>query len=222
MRAHKCITEMKESFGYNFNGIGHLEMELMTKHLLEGLKENRVKMPVVDISNRLGFTVYQFPFDKEGCLKPVKAFFGINAEFSMNENSNYFLIEKNMSNEDKRFFIAYLLAHYLIDIDERHTDFYKLEVTKQDITNNPYTKLALTLLMPEDIFRAQLEFLQASYRVAHREKELNRKFIIYKLSRTFQVTPNMVRARMIMLNISLEHRKKMEDVLKEDKTTTDE
>lgn len=222
MRAHKCITEMKESFGYNFEGIGQPEMELMVKHMLEGLKENRVKMPVVDITNRLGFTVYQFPFVKEGCQKPIKAFFGINAEFSMNENSNYFLIEKNMSNEDKRFFIAFLLAHYLIDIDERHTEFYKLEVTKQDIKNNPYTKLALTILMPEDIFRAQLEFLQASYRVAHRENELNPKFIIYRLSRTFQVTPNMIRARMIMLNISLVQKKKMEEVLKDEETPTDE
>ena len=172
-------------------------------------------MPIIDITNRLGFTVYQFPFTKEGCIQPVKAFFGINAEFSMNENSNYFLIEKNMSNEDKRFFVAYLLAHYLLDIDERHTDFFQLAVTKKDIKNNPYTRLALTLLMPENIFRAQLEFLQASYRVANRENELNPKMTIYRLSRIFQVTPNMVRARMIQLNISLVNKKKIEEVLEE-------
>ena len=215
MRAHKCITEMKESFGYNFDVIGQPEMELIVSHLLEGMKENRVKMPIIDITNRLGFTVYQFPFTKEGCIQPVKAFFGINAEFSMNENSNYFLIEKNMSNEDKRFFVAYLLAHYLLDIDERHTDFFQLAVTKKDIKNNPYTRLALTLLMPENIFRAQLEFLQASYRVANRENELNPKMTIYRLSRIFQVTPNMVRARMIQLNISLVNKKKIEEVLEE-------
>lgn len=215
MRAHKCIIQMKESFGYNFDGIGQPEMELIVGHLLVGMKENRVKMPIIDITNRLGFTVYQFPFAKEGCIQPVKAFFGINAEFSMNENSNYFLIEKNMSNEDKRFFVAYLLAHYLLDIDERHTDFFQLAVTKKDIKNNPYTRLALTLLMPENIFRAQLEFLQASYRVANRENELNPKMTIYRLSRIFQVTPNMVRARMIQLNISLVNKKKIEEVLEE-------
>lgn len=219
MRAHKCITEMKEKFGYNFEGIGQPEMELMVKHLLMGMKENRVKLPIVDITNKLGFTVYQFPFAKEGCLKPIKAFFGINAEFSMNENSNYFLIEKNMPNEDKRFFIAYMLAHYLIDIDERHTDFYNLEITQKDIKNNPYTKLALTLLMPEDIFKSQLELLQASYRVSHREKELNRKYIIYKLSKIFQVTPNMVRARMILLSISIDQRNEIDNLLKEEVST---
>ena len=69
--------------------------------------------------------------------------------------------------------------------------------------------------MPENIFRAQLEFLQASYRVANRENELNPKMTIYRLSRIFQVTPNMVRARMIQLNISLVNKKKIEEVLEE-------
>lgn len=217
MRAHKCIIEMKESFGYNFDGIGPNEIELMVRHLLEGMNENRVMTPVIDITNRLGFTVYQFPFAKEGCKTPIKAFFGIGTEFSMNENSNFFLIEKNMSNEDKRFFVAYLMAHYMIDIDERHTEFFKLSVQNSDIKNDPYTRLALTILMPKDIFKSQLEFLQASYKVAGRDKEINNKMLIYKLSRIFQVTPKMVRARMIMLNISLE-RNKIEDVLKEEAT----
>lgn len=217
MRAHKCITEMKESFGYNFEGIGQNETELMVRHLLEGMNENRVMTPVIDITNRLGFTVYQFPFQKEGCESPIKAFFGIGTEFSMNENSNFFLIEKNMSNEDKRFFVAYLMARYMIDIDERHTEFFKLSVQTSDIKNDPYTRLALTILMPKDVFKSQLEFLQASYKVANREKELTNKMLIYKLSRIFQVTPKMVRARMIMMNISLE-KNKIEDILKEEAT----
>ena len=55
--------------------------------------------------------------------------------------------------------------------------------------------------MPEEVFRAQWELLTMAYIASNRERELNRKFIIYKMAKTFQVTDKMIQARLAMLEI---------------------
>ena len=141
MRAHKCITELKEEFHYDLSNISNEQIEYITNSILQGLKINRVRTPIIDVANKLGFTVYNIPFEKEECSELIHGFLGIGIEFSMNENSSFCFVEKNMSDEDKRFFVAYLLAHYLLHVDERSTDYFKHICNKGDIKNTPELRL---------------------------------------------------------------------------------
>lgn len=201
MRAHKCITELKESFHYDFRNITDEEIEYITNQIFIALKENRVCIPIIDIVNRLGFTIYNFPFKKEKCEDDVEAFFGIGTEFNVNENSNFFLIEKVLPTEDKRFLSAYLLAKYILEIDERTTDFYKFYCSRSDIKNTVSTRMALSILMPENIFKAQWEFISMAYKTSDRQPTISKTFLVKKMSKTFQVTEKMIQSRLLMLNM---------------------
>lgn len=199
MRAHKGITELKEIYHYDFTNIDKKDIENISQCILRIFGVNRIRTPIIDIANKLGFTVYNIPFEKEECSEDIKGMLGVGIEFSMNENSNFILIEKNMEDVDKRFFVAYLLAYYILNIDERSTDYHQYRCNKNSLSNTAQTRLALSLLMPKDIFKAQLELLNAAYIVNDKQLQLNKKFIIHKLAKTFQVTDNMVKARMMTL-----------------------
>lgn len=200
MRTHKTVKEIKERYNYHLSDLSQSEIDEIVKEILESLKINGVCSPINDIGNKLGFTVYNFPFKKEcvGIDKDIIGFLGVGIDFSIHENSNFFLIEKDCTEKIKRFVTAYLISHYLLNINEEVTDFYNFKYYSEDLKNDIETRFALSLLMPKEIFLAQLEFLKVAHETAN--KLLQEDDMIAILAETFRVTTSMVKARMILIN----------------------
>lgn len=200
VRTHKTIKEIKDR--YTMQEIRSLDIDnidAIVNEILASLKINGICPPIVDIINKLGFTVYNYPFMKEceGKDKEVKGFLGIGIDFNIHENSNFMLLEKDCSEKIRRFTSAYLLSQYIFNIDDETTDFYHYAYYPQDRKNNIETRFALSLLMPKDIFLAQMEFLKMAYKTA--DKTLSKEDMITILSDTFCVTSGMIKARMALL-----------------------
>lgn len=200
MRTHKTIKEIKDR--YTMQAIRNLKMDdidEIANEILTSLKINGICPPIIDIINKLGFTVYNYPFEKEceGKDKDVLGVLAIGIDFNIHENSNFMLLEKDCSEKIRRFISAYLLGQYLFNIDDDTTDFYHYVYYSQDKKNNIETRFALSLLMPKDIFLAQIEFLKMAYKTA--DKILSKEDMINILSDTFCVTPGMIKARMLLL-----------------------
>ena len=196
VRTHKCIANIKEKYDYDLTKASQKQLEKIVMEIYEALGVIGLCPPITDIANKLGFTVYSFPFGKEA-EEEYKAVFGVGVEFSLNENSNFFLVEKDESIDKKRFFIAYLLSYYLLKIDDRVTEFFNLPVMESSIKNDIITRMALTLLMPEDKFLAYKELIKMSYET--NSKILSENEFIQMAAQTFRVSPKMVKARMILL-----------------------
>lgn len=199
MRAHQCITKIKEDYDYKFNDLKQPELEEIVNEILMELKLERKIVPkIVDITSRLGFTVYDYPFKKEK-FENAEAMLGVGIEFNVNENSNFFFIEKDETEATRRFYIAYLLAHYIINIDERSTDFYKFVYYRKNMNVDNTFRLTLSLLMPEDIFRAEHELLKITYQI--NEITYDSQTLISSLSKVFRVSTEMVKTRFKILGI---------------------
>ena len=205
MRTHKCIKELKEKYNYQFDDISQDEVEEIVSNLLGHFKIDGIRTPIVDISNKLGFTVNHYSFDKiEVTLdnKRINAFFGVGIDFDTSENSNFFMIEKNLDNETKKFLIAYLLTHYIFKIKDDETDFYTYGCYSKDMHNDLMTRFALTLLMPKEKFLALQEFISMTYETSH--KYIDEDILINQMAKIFFVSPEMIRFRKKMINKQLQ------------------
>lgn len=181
VRTHKTIKEIKERYNYQLSNIQQDEIDEIIKEILMALKTTGVCPSIIDIINKLGFTVYNFPFEKDGVddeSKSIRGFLGVGFDFNINENSNCFLIDKYCENKKARFIAAYLLSHYILNINDEKTD-------------------NLSFLMPKEAFSAQVELLKIAYETA--DKTLSKDELLEILANTFQVTTAMVKARMILL-----------------------
>ena len=97
----------------------------------------------------------------------------------------------------KQDFAAYLLSHYILNINDEKTDKYHFCYHEQDLKNCLETRFALSFLMPKEAFSAQVELLKIAYETA--DKTLSKDELLEILANTFQVTTAMVKARMILL-----------------------
>lgn len=66
VRTHKTIKEIKERYNYQLSNIQQDEIDEIIKEILMALKTTGVCPSIIDIINKLGFTVYNFPFEKDG------------------------------------------------------------------------------------------------------------------------------------------------------------
>jgi Zn-dependent peptidase ImmA (M78 family) len=200
VRTHKTIKEIKERYNYQLSNIQQDEIDEIIKEILMALKTTGVCPSIIDIINKLGFTVYNFPFEKDGVddeSKSIRGFLGVGFDFNINENSNCFLIDKYCENKKARFIAAYLLSHYILNINDEKTDKYHFCYHEQDLKNCLETRFALSFLMPKEAFSAQVELLKIAYETA--DKTLSKDELLEILANTFQVTTAMVKARMILL-----------------------
>ena len=195
MRTHKHVKQLKEYYDYDLSHITQKEVEGIVEDLYEAMNINGICPPIFDIVNRLGFSIYKYPFEKEGA--DVKGFFGIGIDFNINENSCFFLVDRDDPEWSWRMVSAYLLAYYLIHINDPETDYFHYHFSKDDIHNSLEARMALTLLMPEEQFLSQKEFIETSYQV--KEMVLTDEQEIEMLADTFRVSKKMVESRMIML-----------------------
>ena len=101
VRTHKTIKEIKERYNYQLSNIQQDEIDEIIKEILMALKTTGVCPSIIDIINKLGFTVYNFPFEKDGVddeSKSIRGFLGVGFDFNINDNSNCFLIDKYCEN----------------------------------------------------------------------------------------------------------------------------
>lgn len=200
MRTHKYIKEIKERYDYDLSLISQKEVEEIVMGLYQSLNIKGVCPPIIDIVNRLGFSVYAFPFKKEHMdAEKIKGFLGVGIQFNINENDNFFLIEKDDEICNKRMATAYLLAYYMINIDDRGTDYYHYLFHVKDFKNDVISRLALTLLMPENVFLAELELIALLDEIQNRKSSKEEQ--IQHLANVFRVSKKMVESRLILLKI---------------------
>lgn len=180
------------------------DMPAITESLLALYEQGDYPVPVISIVKNLGFKVYDMDMEDEN----LSGLIAIDDMWQERFGTGKVIgVNRNDSNEHKRFAIAHELAHYLFDApsEKEYYNTYRTDESKWDEEQNDRENretvanyFAANLLMPSLDFRRK-------YNEFKKELSLNSKTeIVGKLAAYFGVPKTAVEIRFRELGIQLE------------------
>lgn len=158
------------------------------------IRELSSGVPIVEILTKIGFKIYQSNLEPDN----LSAYIAIDPNFEeVFESNKIACVNIKDSIGHKRYALAYELARYIFDFDEKKSLYYYDTFfqgkEEKDMAEKRANKFAINLLMPKVAFEETFD----------RFKELQSKVdIVNALERFFLVSSNAVLERFLDLGIA--------------------
>lgn len=148
MKSLKIISEYKRNMPQR-----NLDSAInIAKELIKSLGIKTCPVPIVQILNDLGFSVFKSDIKD----KNISGFIAINPDFKNKFGTDKIIaIESTDTIGRQRFTLAHEFAHYLFDFDEENnTDYFDTyNIEKSDTENEKIpSRFAAEFLMPDFLF----------------------------------------------------------------------